>query len=290
MATLATSPATSATARWGEQGPAGSQQDHCKTRGTLAAAPTVQLCVVCSHRTSVAQLVRSLPTASTQILPFIEAAVEARTEIAPALAGNKCAAALTAWSAVASRAASPPPAASSQSHCDPADPADCLLSTLSAPRPHNLLAGQGPTVPGPGAGDERALRRRAGCGRCRPGRRRAHGTAAAEPGAVPGGQRGGVLLPQGLAGAWSLHGSQPPAKLGLRAAGQHTCPRTAACIQCQHPGPWKVCHTSPHHTNPTLQALPASVRTGGRPSREEALQSVAVINRIRRLLSDNSGE
>lgn len=37
------------------------------------------------------------------------------------------------------------------------------------------------------------------------------------------------------------------------------------------------------------QGLPGSVRTGGRPSREEALQAVAVINRIRRLLGSISG-
>jgi hypothetical protein len=38
-----------------------------------------------------------------------------------------------------------------------------------------------------------------------------------------------------------------------------------------------------------LQSLPGSVRYGGRPSREEALQAVAVINRIRRLLATISG-
>lgn len=37
------------------------------------------------------------------------------------------------------------------------------------------------------------------------------------------------------------------------------------------------------------QGLPGSVRMGGRPSREEALQAVAVINRIRRMLSAVSG-
>jgi hypothetical protein len=43
-------------------------------------------------------------------------------------------------------------------------------------------------------------------------------------------------------------------------------------------------------TNPlrTHQGLPASVRTGGRPNREEALQAVAVINRVRRLLGSIS--
>lgn len=35
-------------------------------------------------------------------------------------------------------------------------------------------------------------------------------------------------------------------------------------------------------------SLPGSVRSGGRPSREEALQAVAVVNRIRRLLSETS--
>jgi len=38
----------------------------------------------------------------------------------------------------------------------------------------------------------------------------------------------------------------------------------------------------------TWQELPASVRTGGRPSKEEALQAVAVINRIRRAISEVS--
>ena len=37
------------------------------------------------------------------------------------------------------------------------------------------------------------------------------------------------------------------------------------------------------------QGLPASVRTGGRPGREEALRAVAVVNRVRRLLSGISG-
>uniref|UniRef100_A0A383VC26 Uncharacterized protein n=1 Tax=Tetradesmus obliquus TaxID=3088 RepID=A0A383VC26_TETOB len=35
-------------------------------------------------------------------------------------------------------------------------------------------------------------------------------------------------------------------------------------------------------------SLPGSVRSGGRPSREEALQAVAVLNRVRRLLSETS--
>jgi hypothetical protein len=38
------------------------------------------------------------------------------------------------------------------------------------------------------------------------------------------------------------------------------------------------------------ESLPGSVRGGGRPSREEALQAVAVLNRVRRLLSETSGE
>lgn len=37
-------------------------------------------------------------------------------------------------------------------------------------------------------------------------------------------------------------------------------------------------------------SLPGSVRSGGNPTREEALQAVAVVNRIRRLLSETSGE
>jgi hypothetical protein len=36
------------------------------------------------------------------------------------------------------------------------------------------------------------------------------------------------------------------------------------------------------------QELPASVRTGGRPSKDEALQAVAVVNRIRRAIADVS--
>jgi hypothetical protein len=35
--------------------------------------------------------------------------------------------------------------------------------------------------------------------------------------------------------------------------------------------------------------LPSSVRNGGRPSKEEALLAVAVVNRIRRALADVSG-
>lgn len=34
------------------------------------------------------------------------------------------------------------------------------------------------------------------------------------------------------------------------------------------------------------QELPASVRNGGRPSKEEALLAVAVVNRIRRAISE----
>lgn len=37
-------------------------------------------------------------------------------------------------------------------------------------------------------------------------------------------------------------------------------------------------------------SLPGSVRSGGNPTREEALQAVAVVNRVRRLLSETSGE
>jgi hypothetical protein len=36
-------------------------------------------------------------------------------------------------------------------------------------------------------------------------------------------------------------------------------------------------------------SLPGSVRSGGNPTREEALQAVAVVNRVRRLLSETSG-
>ena len=38
----------------------------------------------------------------------------------------------------------------------------------------------------------------------------------------------------------------------------------------------------------TWQELPASVRNGGRPNKEEALQAVAVLNRIRRAISEVS--
>jgi hypothetical protein len=50
--------------------------------------------------------------------------------------------------------------------------------------------------------------------------------------------------------------------------------------------------SAPFPTLSSTQAwssLPGSVRSGGRPSREEALQAVAVLNRVRRLLSETSG-
>jgi len=49
----------------------------------------------------------------------------------------------------------------------------------------------------------------------------------------------------------------------------------------------------PNPRPPPCQAwlsLPGSVRSGGNPSREEALQAVAVVNRVRRLLSETSGQ
>lgn len=56
-----------------------------------------------------------------------------------------------------------------------------------------------------------------------------------------------------------------------------------------------VCSVDPScwHRVVLLQAwlsLPGSVRSGGNPTREEALQAVAVVNRIRRLLSETSGK
>lgn len=57
----------------------------------------------------------------------------------------------------------------------------------------------------------------------------------------------------------------------------------------------KRCGSSLRHCGSVLllqawNSLPGSVRSGGRPSREEALQAVAVLNRVRRLLSETSGE
>ena len=65
----------------------------------------------------------------------------------------------------------------------------------------------------------------------------------------------------------------PPLKL----SGNHT----------QHTLNTHLTHTHTH--TQAWNSLPGSVRSGGRPSREEALQAVAVLNRIRRLLSETSG-
>lgn len=100
---------------------------------------------------------------------------------------------------------------------------------------------------------------------------------------------------------------QAPVPCAPYNARQHThhsarpCMRTAACrvtgmlcvtlLACD----CVVCCPCPLSAAPPLPAaqawlsLPRSVRNGGNPSREEALQAVAVINRVRRLLSEHSG-
>jgi hypothetical protein len=74
-----------------------------------------------------------------------------------------------------------------------------------------------------------------------------------------------------------------PLSIHLTLVMSHSCMLTHECTLLPAPSHNPVARTQ------AWSSLPGSVRSGGRPSREEALQAVAVLNRVRRLLSETSG-
>ena len=94
-----------------------------------------------------------------------------------------------------------------------------------------------------------------------------------------------MLLPQGLAGAARASRRLQPALLPA-------CADQLASAPTRIWKPPRFCERTKQPGNPSqngaLQGLPSSIRTGGRPSREDALQAVAALNRIRRLLGSIS--